>query len=208
MHILIYDSGIGCLSILKEIIKQKKHNDYFLYIDEEYFPLGNKSSEQIQIHACSLLKEWEQSNYDLIILACNTMGQYFTKLNCKIPVLSILNYNLKNKPINSTFLGTPNLIKKLRCKSKKSGKQLATYIEKGEYKNIINCIKSFKFKSEIVILGCTHYPLVREIFEKIYPNITFCSFEQNLVNDIEDSFDLSFAGNKKGELILKQYHII
>ena len=50
MNVMIYDTGIGLIPFLQKAIKKKKYNNYYLYMDEDVFPLGNKPKEYIVEH--------------------------------------------------------------------------------------------------------------------------------------------------------------
>jgi glutamate racemase len=66
-----YDSGIGGLSIVKEVLRLVPDLDIQYFCDYKFLPLGNKTSEQILQRlkdVCTFLFE----NSDLVILVCNT----------------------------------------------------------------------------------------------------------------------------------------
>lgn len=68
----VYDSGVGGLNILSEIIKQNPNTSFQYFADTEVLPLGDKSSDFIKKRvelACEFLFK---NGCNLVILACNT----------------------------------------------------------------------------------------------------------------------------------------
>ena len=48
MKIFVYDSGKGILSFIKLILKSNKNNDYYFFMDKDFFQLGEKDSVNIK----------------------------------------------------------------------------------------------------------------------------------------------------------------
>jgi glutamate racemase len=66
-----YDSGIGGLSIVKEILKLEPNLDIQYFCDYKFMPLGNKTSEQILERLKTVCSSLFQ-NSDLVVMVCNT----------------------------------------------------------------------------------------------------------------------------------------
>lgn len=72
LRIGLFDSGIGGLSILKEVQKLLPHADYFYCADDQNAPYGNLSPEQIALKTSSAIKTLMEKEVHLVIVACNT----------------------------------------------------------------------------------------------------------------------------------------
>ena len=168
----IIDSGIGGLSVLKEMIKRVKGETFVYLGDNENVPYGNKSDRELLSLVNFLLLEFSPFKLKCIILACNTLSLTVRKRVEEIagvPVFGVfppVEYAFSGKEkflLLATerscekFTETENL-KILPCKS------LAGDIERYKFSlNKVNLdavlpdnVKNI-FGINTVILGCTHY---------------------------------------------------
>jgi len=72
-RILIFDSGIGGLSILKPVFLQLPQAHYAYLADTAFWPYGEKSPKQIQQRLKQLFTQLDiNQHFDIVIIACNT----------------------------------------------------------------------------------------------------------------------------------------
>lgn len=72
-RVLVFDSGVGGLSVCREIIACKPHVELHYLSDNAEFPYGEKSAEQLISRASSvLLSACQQIKPNIIVIACNT----------------------------------------------------------------------------------------------------------------------------------------
>jgi glutamate racemase len=71
--ILVFDSGLGGLTVLREVVRARP-DAHFLYVaDDAFFPYGHHSEEEIIARVVPLMGELISANHpDLIVVACNT----------------------------------------------------------------------------------------------------------------------------------------
>ena len=192
MKVGVFDSGLGGLTVLNAIIKNLKGADIFYIADTLYAPYGDKNKDEIfsrsEKIANYLLKNHE---IDALVIACNTATSVAIKhLREVFPSLIIIGTEPGIKPaINNTktrnigILATSSTLKgekyqllanELTTKSEvKLYEQacigLVEQIENGE----INSLKTYAMlenwlkpmlhnKVDTIVLGCTHYPLVKK----------------------------------------------
>lgn len=204
MRIMLIDSGIGVVPFINEIIKQNKKNDYYIYMDHEYFPYGNKSENALYKRLKFLFKKFEYLNLDYLLICCNTLSKVYLNhhFETKFKIKTILELNLKHlhhKPI----LVTPLLKKLFSDDSRFISCELARYIEQQDTKKILLEIKSLHLPSKI-ILGCTHYPLIKNIFK--HYNIKSISYESEFIAHLKQDATISFTmGEYEMKKILKYY---
>ena len=68
----IFDSGIGGVTVLKEIIKILPNENYIYYSDSKNNPYGDKTQKEI-IEICNnIVQFFIQKNCKAIVIACNT----------------------------------------------------------------------------------------------------------------------------------------
>ncbi|MCH5180410.1 MAG: aspartate/glutamate racemase family protein [Erysipelotrichales bacterium] len=207
MKVMLYDTGVGLLPFLKSIIKKEKYNEYYLYMDEDVFPIGKKD-EVFIINHLKFILNYASKRFDQIVIACNTISSYLKCIDTgkyNIEILSIFEDNIKLLDNNTTFLATKGTLRNVKHQYVIDGSILPSLIENNQIKEIIEFINNLDFKTEKIILGCTHFPLIKFIFEDFHKNKTFISGEDELVEKIPNSGFISIDGNKKAKKYLATY---
>lgn len=136
----ILDSGVGGLTVWKEIIAQLPHESTIYIGDSVNCPYGNKSAEEIYQLANRLVQFLIDKHCKLIVIACNTIT---------VTCLDKLRQNFPQTPI----IGTVPVIKTAaaRSKNKKIGILSTTTTAKSEYQKTL--IKQFAADCEVVNIG-------------------------------------------------------
>jgi glutamate racemase len=71
--ILVFDSGLGGLTVLREIVRARNDAHYTYVADDAFFPYGHHSGDQIISRVVPLIGELIAThNPDLVVIACNT----------------------------------------------------------------------------------------------------------------------------------------
>ena len=195
----IFDSGIGGLTVLKQL-KKKFPKESFIYIgDTAHLPYGNKSKATI-IDCSELICQYLISQQvKLIIIACNTASSLALnslKKKFNIPIIDVIT------PIHHIMMQTPKIhrvgvigtyntiqsnayyktLKKANQKLKifqQACPLFVPIIEEGLQNDLIAHLAIKKYlidlinnQIELLILGCTHYPLLKQsITQNIPQNI-------------------------------------
>lgn len=222
-NIGIFDSGIGGVTVLKEIKKILPNENYIYYSDSKNNPYGDKEKEKI-IEICdNILTKLLKEDCKAIVIACNTASaissDYLRKKYKEIPIIAIepaykmvYDYSYEKPTLIMATKGTIESEKfNLLLKKYNNNKTyllpcigLADKIEKGNKEEIKEILKleleQYKGKVKNVVLGCTHYPLVKkEIKEILGDDIEFFDGsprlaihlkevlkEKNLINEKND----------------------
>jgi glutamate racemase len=73
--ILVFDSGLGGLTVLREVVGARPDAHYVYVADDAFFPYGHHSEEEIIARVVPLAGELiEAHRPDLVVIACNTMS--------------------------------------------------------------------------------------------------------------------------------------
>ena len=192
MKIGIFASGLGGLMISKALREKLPQYDYIYLGDTKNLPYGNKSQQTIYKNTVRAVRYLFDKNCVLVILACNTASskalrkiqtQWLPKSKYKDrKVLGVIRPTVESvvKSTKIGLIGTIRTIdssaylqelKKINKNIKlvaKATPKLVPMIEKGEYKEEIlkNYLLPFK-NIETLILGCTHYGILKEKVRKI-----------------------------------------
>ena len=191
----IFDSGLGGLTVLKAL-KDLFPNESFIYFgDTAHLPYGTKSQQIIIEYSNQICDFLNQQNVKLIVVACNTASALAVEFLEKIMVVPIVNVidpcvkyavnKTKNKSIG--VLGTKATINSQAYEKKlnnlKNNLKIITQdcslfvplIEEGLVNHKITqdisklYLNKNNFKSiDVLILGCTHYPLLINEIKKYF----------------------------------------
>ncbi len=92
--ILVFDSGLGGLSIVSEIKRLGLDLDLDYFADNAFFPYGDKSDLVLIERIPQLIKQAvEKTNADLVVIACNTastIALYRIRQVCNIPIIGVV----------------------------------------------------------------------------------------------------------------------
>ena len=200
VKIVVFDSGLGSLSIIKPIQK-KITADIIYFADQKNFPYGTKSVGNLRnIIESTIIMLEKQFHPDLIVIGSNTPSLLLKNLfnNTKVigvfPPLKDAKRKTKTKKI--AILATKSVIESNALKSyinknlpkrikaiKINASPLIELVESGKFidnkilcKNKIKKILSKQFlKSsvDVAILSSTHLPFLLPLLKQIFPKIIF-----------------------------------
>ena len=81
----VFDSGVGGLTVLKEIYKYYPNEDYIYIGDNKNLPYGEKTKEQLLMYASKIFDYFIKEKVNIVVIACNTMcSNVFSKLTNKL----------------------------------------------------------------------------------------------------------------------------
>ena len=195
MKIVVFDSGLGSLSIIKAIQKRTKADIIYL-ADKKNFPYGKKTKFQLyKIITDTIQKISERFNPDVIVLASNTPSLLFRE---KLPdnVITVLPPLKKIRKASNIAILTTEIVAKskeledyisefnnLEDVLKINCSELVELVESGKFlTNEKNCVKTILkiLKEEfdennikIATLSSTHLPFLLPFLRKIFRGIEF-----------------------------------
>ena len=166
--ILVFDSGLGGLTVLREVVKARPDAHYIYVADDAFFPYGHHGEEQIIARVLPMIGDLIATHApDLIVIACNTISTL---------VMSHLRSEYK-----VPFVGTVPAIKPACAKSKT--KRVSVLGTKGTVKREYTrgLIRDFAQGCEVTLVGSADLASLaeaalsgdevsdREIFAEIEP---------------------------------------
>lgn len=191
----VFDSGLGGLTVLKELLKILPNENTVYFGDNGRAPYGTKSPDTI-IHFAQQDASFLQSKgVKIIVIACNTAGSYaysILKERCNIPVIEVITPGAK-AAIKSTKNGRIGVIGTSATISsnmyEKSILSLASadikvfssacplfvgLAEEGWWNDEVTDLIASRYLSKLkeadvdtVVLGCTHYPLLQDSISRV-----------------------------------------
>ena len=196
MKIGFYDSGLGGIKTLKDIIDMGLAEEIYFLADEKNKPYGTKSVEEVRKIARENVKRLIDLGCKIIVVACNTATSVAIEdLRKEFPNIDIIgtepavklavseNLHKKVLIIATTVTVNGEKLHKLIISLEASQKiellpadKLVTLIEDENFlhnpnepnNNIEKLIKPYDLESySHIILGCTHFPLVKNNIEEV-----------------------------------------
>ena len=211
MKVGIFDSGLGGLTVLKELLKVSKGIEFYYLGDTARVPYGIRSEETVKRYAleCTLfLKEFD---IDLLVIACNTAsakaGAFLRKKFPELPIFDVIKPAVEEilnlNPQSVGVIGTPSTVgsgiyrkKLIEGKSdikvyQKATPLLVPLVEEGFLKGPItetvlrHYLSDWKDKIEVLLLGCTHYPLLKDEIKRLFPDWVIVDSAQPLAKSLK-----------------------
>jgi glutamate racemase len=195
----VMDSGVGGISVLKHIHAALPHENLIYFADSKYAPYGNKTASQIERRVFSCAKFLLTHGAKALVIACNTATAAAAQsLRDKYAFLDIPIIAMEPavKPAASAsnngiigVLATVGTLKSAQFAAllENYGREvqvvtqacigLVECIERGELSTIETkalltqyCEPLLKAGADTIVLGCTHYPFVRDVIQEIVGN--------------------------------------
>jgi len=191
-HIGIFDSGLGGLTVLREL-KKILPNERFVYLgDTARVPYGNKSATTISQYILQITKFLETKQVKMIIVACNTASSIMSneiKQKINVPIVDVILPSVQAIKKYSTIknvgvIGTETTINSQQYNKKinlinnsinvfsQKCSLFVPLIEEGLMDRAIvkqavklYLKKDFCEKIDALILGCTHYPMIKQVIQ-------------------------------------------
>ncbi len=193
----IFDSGIGGLTLAHAITELMPNEPIIYFGDTAHLPYGDKSATAIQAYSVKICNLLLEKNCKLILIACNSasavaydlvkayVGTKAIVVNVIDPVIHFLDQHWSGKTLG--LIGTKQTVnsgiysqkaealrKDIHIKSLATP-LLAPMIEEGFFNHTISeqIIKEYLLQPvlqniDCLILGCTHYPLIKKQIDQFY----------------------------------------
>ena len=190
----IFDSGSGGLSVYKELIKVLPQERYIYFSDNAHCPYGEKTAEYIQDRARVITDILLGMGADIIVVACNTAtAAAIATLRAEYPSVPFIGMEPAVKPAalgtktgvigvlatagtlkGSKYLTTRGLYEDDVQIVEHVGQGFVELVENGildgpEAENTVRASLEplLQAGADIIVLGCTHYPFLRPVIERI-----------------------------------------
>jgi glutamate racemase len=209
----VFDSGVGGLTVVKELIQQLPHEDLIYFGDTARVPYGIKSRETVIRFSIENTLFLLKQEVKLICVACNTVSSFalpVIKNHFRVPIVGVITpgvreavYATQNKRIG--VIGTRGTIKSRTYENEI--KQLDSsvhvtaaacplfvpFVEEGWLNGKIvmevarTYLKPLKdARVDTVILGCTHYPLLKPVIKEIMgPQVTLIDSAKQVAIEVK-----------------------
>lgn len=192
--IAILDSGVGGLTVCKEVMRQLPREKIIYFGDTARAPYGPRSPEEVRLFTEQIVDYLIQFDPKLIVIACNTAtaaALEYIKSRVDIPVIGVI-YPGARAAISTTKngrVGVIGTIGTIRSEAytaalrelnpqievvSQACPELVPLVERGLYETdealfvVQNCLQGLKdYPMDCLILGCTHYPFLKHPIQQV-----------------------------------------
>jgi glutamate racemase len=214
----VFDSGVGGLTVLHELLVQLPAEDFVYLADSARFPYGDRSAEELRAFALEVAEELIARRIKLLVVACGS---------ATAAALPALRERLMQTTLGVDVLGVvqPGAVQAVAATRTGRVGVLATpaTVASGAYERAIAAAdpfvevtsvacpdlaaiieEGFPFEQRVVdtvrgycaplraagvdtvVLGCTHYPLVRPMIQRMLgPGVRIMSYGEPLAHQVE-----------------------
>lgn len=197
--VAVFDSGFGGISVLRELRALLPNENYIYMGDSKNAPYGTKDTKTVRQLTQKCIDKMVERGAKAVVIACNTAtSAAITTLREEYTDIPIIGMEPALKPAvlykkNSRIIvmATPmtlreekfyNLMESYKDQAtiiKMPCPKLVEFVERGELKGanleifLTNFLKNFiDDPADSIVLGCTHYPFVKDTIQKIVGNQT------------------------------------
>lgn len=198
--IAVFDSGVGGLSVLRQLRAQLPHERLIYLADQAHVPYGSRSLSEIRGFSEAITHYLLQMDAKIIVVACNTAsGAALTYLRQTFPAVSFVGMEPAVKPAAKQtrsgkvgVLATAGTFESQRYEALMARFGQGVDVFENPCLGLVDLIEAGNLTGEetavllracvlpmlaqgvdTLVLGCTHYPFVRPLLEKIAgPDVT------------------------------------
>ena len=190
----VFDSGVGGLTVVREIMRQIPNEKIIYFGDTARVPYGNKSKETVTRFSRQIVRFLQTHDVKTIVVACNTASAYAIEeleAELDIPVIGVVKPGAR-MAVDVTRNGKIGVIategtigsglytkyiKSLREDAVIYGKACPLFVplvEEVLWQDPVTVEIARRYLTELIdldidtlILGCTHYPLIRSVIGQV-----------------------------------------
>jgi glutamate racemase len=231
--IAVFDSGVGGLTVLHELLVQLPHEDFLYLGDTARFPYGERTPEELAQFSAEIAEELLHRHAKLLVVACNSataaampsLRRRMLETTLGVDVLGVVRPEA-TQAVAATrtgrigLLATPTTVAShaydeavatidphvtlyaVPCPGLAAIIQAGRQFDEQAVQTVREaCAPLREADVDTVILGCTHYPLISPMLQRMLgPQVTLVSSGAALARQVEHALSTRKLGNpREGE---------
>lgn len=227
-NILIFDSGMGGLSVYREVHRALPAHQYFYLFDNACFPYGELDEARLVNRVLELLTVFVARHHiDIVIIACNTASTYVLpalREQLHIPVVGVVpaikpaaeycrskgleHIGLLATPGTVSRSYTAELVQRFAADMRVSMLGTTELVKMAEDKLAGDIVDSGRLARilapwrvqggpEVLVLGCTHFPLLASELEQCLPDVQLVDSGEAIARRVASLLLQSFTTEQK-----------
>jgi glutamate racemase len=231
----VFDSGVGGLTVVKEILKRLPNENLIYLGDTARVPYGTKSSRTVIAYSEGNARFLLSKGIKLLVVACNTASAVALpslRWDFEIPVIGVIEPGGRKavrvtKTGRVAVIGTPSTIKSGAYKKvieniapeiKVYSKACPLFVPLAEEDWTEEQIAELTAKKyleplkesgiDVLILGCTHYPLLKPAIQKVMGDgVTLVDSAQETALEIERTLKENNISNENSISAQREFYL-
>jgi glutamate racemase len=212
----VFDSGVGGLTVLDELLAALPGEDFIYFGDTAFFPYGEKPVDELRRRALAISEWLVGQGVKLIVVACNTATAAvlpWLQQHVGTPLIGVMSPEAhaavqatRNRRVGLLATSAtvrsgsyPRMIEahdagvhvtSVECP------RLAPAIQSGEAidQAIVDMVREYTAplldaRVDTVILGCTHYPMIERLLRRSLPGVTLIKSGETLAREVAETLD-------------------
>jgi glutamate racemase len=231
-YIGMFDSGVGGVSVLQAAAARLPHEKFLYYGDSANAPYGEKSRAWIRDRSDAIVSNMLALGVKAVVIACNTAtsaaAQMLRDEHPNVPIIGVepalkpaaLSANTSNILVMATRVtlrlekfqklyrtwGVKRTVYPVPCPG------LADRIEKGNldapdmYDLLEKLVGPYRGKADSVVLGCTHYPFVKEQIARVVGDVEMFDSGEGTARQLArriDELGISAPASQMGSIVFR-----
>ena len=230
----IFDSGLGGLTVV-DAINRKAPNENIIYLgDTARVPYGNKSASLIIKYASQIIRFLLEKNAKLIVVACNTASALAIPAlqnEFNIPIVGVISpgANAAAQATKNNNIGVVGTIATINSKAYhkeliKINPLINTFsqacplfvplVEEGLLNGpIVTSVINYYIDNidlsiiDTLILGCTHYPLLKPAIKTITKDLTLIDSADSVANETNKILKKNYLINDSNNEVQQKFYV-
>lgn len=192
----IFDSGVGGLTVLRAIRERLPHEPTIYLADLYHFPYGPRYQDEVRSFAFEIIRYLETLDVKLVVIACNTATAAALNLareHFEIPIVGVISPGAqaaveatRNRRVgvistegtmrSQEYLHAIKELDPMIGVYQKACPELVDIVEDGDADSPRaetalrrDLAEIVRLNADTLVLGCTHYPLLKPAIERVYP---------------------------------------
>lgn len=193
----VFDSGFGGLTVLRELRARLPQAEYLYFGDTAHLPYGAKSVRTVAKYAIASAQFLEQRGIELLVVACNTataLALEDIRASIKVPVVGVVEPGSQcaariSKSKRAAVIATEATVSSHAYSralhrlgleaTEKACPLFVPLIEEGWVEHAVTeevahiyideVFRDGAHEADVLLLGCTHYPLIRTLLRRVVP---------------------------------------
>jgi glutamate racemase len=227
----VFDSGVGGLTVLHELLVQLPHEDFLYLGDTARFPYGERTPQELARFSAEIAEELLRRRTKLLVVACNSataaalpsLRTRMLETTLGVDVLGVVRPEA-SQAVATTRSGRIGLLATPTTVASRAYEEAVTAIDPHvsihavpcpELAGIIQAGEQFDERAvqtvreacaplrdagvDTVILGCTHYPLISPMLQRMLgPQVTLVSSGAALARQVEHALSTRSLQSRRG----------
>lgn len=227
----VFDSGVGGLTVLSAL-RERFPTENFVYLgDTARLPYGTKSASTVQRYALNAAAHLESHGIKLLVVACNTASSYALdalEATVSVPVVGVVEPGVRAAVATGAarigVIGTEGTIRSQAYQRTLAGRAASVEVQSAACPLLVPLAEEgwgdhpvtdqvachyltplLDWGVQTVILGCTHYPLLRPSLQRVVgPDVRLVDSASSVAETVAGRHhELISTGNEKGAVRLE-----